>query len=159
MVDTNSSLTEQMNRINNALKAASGYQLPNMATLAGIRTPSPSLESLKIPTPKERNEYQSAAVLMKELANTIITWRAELPADAQPVVIAILNGGIQIHVSSLAQVSFHGIRVEGTIEHAPCMMLAHQSAIQLLCYTEAINSENPPRKKIGFIIDGEHSEA
>lgn len=146
-----------------SLKSLGGYKPPlSLANIAKISMPKITpinLDLIKLPTPKEQNNYQSAAVLMKELANTVSTWRGQVPEGIQPAVIAILNGGIQINVTSLAQVSFHGIRVEGTINELPCMVLAHQNTIQLLCYAEPIKSPETPRRKIGFIIDGEQSEA
>ena len=106
------------------------------------------------------NSYQSAAVLMRQLADSIMSWRQQLPDTAQPAVMAILHGGMQIKVHRLSQESFHGIRVEGTFgsSNNPCMLLAHQSTVQMLCYVEKV----PPgelSRKIGFIIEGESSEA
>lgn len=103
------------------------------------------------------NDYRSAGDLIKSLANTIRLWRQQTPADAQPAITAILSGGLQINVTRLAQESFHGIRIEGHASGNPCMMLCHQSNIQLLCYIEKI-AEEVPEKKIGFIIDGVETE-
>ena len=112
----------------------------------------------KVPSSEERNHYQSAGVLMKSLANAIADWRKQLPEGVQPAVLALLNGGMQIDVTTLAQESFHGIRVEGTINGLPCIVLAHQSTVQLMCYVQPINPPEVPKRKIGFIIDGESSE-
>lgn len=145
-----------------SLKSLHSNKLPNIANLPKVSMPKISsldLDALRPPQPAEQNHYQSAAVLMRELANVVSSWRTQLPEGVQPAVIAILSGGIQINVTSLAQVSFHGIRVEGNIDGSPCMMLSHQSSIQLLCYAEPIKSTEAPRRKIGFIIDGEQSEA
>lgn len=106
---------------------------------------------------KNINDYRSSGELIRSLANTIGLWRKNTPSDAQPAVTAILSGGMQISVTRLAQESFHGIRIEGTVGGSPCMMLSHQSNVQLLCYIEKIAKEQPERK-IGFIIDGEESE-
>ena len=103
------------------------------------------------------NEYRSAGVLMRRLADTVIQWRSQLPEDQQPAILAVLNGGIQINVLRLAQESFHGIRIEGTINGSPCMLLSHQSSVQLLCYVEKVEKKQF-RRRIGFIIDGEEEE-
>lgn len=96
---------------------------------------------------------------MERLATSISEWRKQLPEGLQPAVIAILHGGIQIEVTSLAQESFHGIRVEGKINGEVCLILAHQSTIQLLCYAQSINPPETPSRKIGFIINGVEREA
>jgi hypothetical protein len=121
------------------------YQLPTLRM--------PDIQPLELPTPEERNEYQSAGVLMRRLADSIMQWRQQLPSDQQPAILAILNGGIQITVERLAEESFHGIRLEGSIGSVPCMVLAHQATLQLLCYIEKIESKER-RRRIGFIIDG-----
>lgn len=103
------------------------------------------------------NSYQSAAVLMRQLADSIMDWRQQLPEDAQPAIMAILHGGMQIKVHRLSQESFHGIRIEGTLNNNPCMLLAHQSTVQMLCYVEKL-AKGASRRKIGFIIEGEETE-
>lgn len=106
----------------------------------------------------EENRYRSAGELMRRLADTITQWRAQVPKDTQPAILAILHGGAQIQVTLLAEESYHGIRIEGTIDGNPCMLLAHQSSVQLLCYVAKVEAESA-RRKIGFIIDGETREA
>ena len=96
---------------------------------------------------------------MRKLAKSIAKWRSTLPDTQQPEVIALLNGGVQIKVTSLAQESFHGIRIEGTISGAPCIVLAHQNTVQLMCFIAPVRPPEQPRRKIGFIIDGQESEA
>lgn len=103
-----------------------GYHLPELR-MPDIHVPVPD-----IPTPEERNEYQSAGVLMRRLADSIIQWRQQLPSY-QPAILAILNGRIQMNVERLAEESFHGIRLEGKLASTPCMLLAHQATVQLLC--------------------------
>lgn len=102
------------------------------------------------PTKEEANAYRSASVLIKSLADSALQWKESLPAGYEPAVLAILHGGIQIQVSNLSQVSFHGIRVQGTFNGSPCTMLAHQSTIQVLCYAQEITPEQP-KNPIGFI--------
>lgn len=143
-IQTNSSLAE----LGKSLSGAMDIMRP---------IPMPKIEVPRIPTDRERNDYQSAAVLMRELAETITQWRTAVPEDTQPAILAILYGGIQIHVHSLQEVSFHGIRIEGTLNGAPCVMLAHQSTVQLLCYVQPITEEEPKRK-IGFVIGDQKME-
>lgn len=147
--------------IQEALKSFNSLKLPDPSSfgLPDLHQPRIDLDLYKVPTPEERNHYQSAGALMKRLANAITEWRKQLPDSVQPAIVAILHGGVQIEVSTLAQESFHGIRVEGTVNTVPCIVLAHQSTVQLLCYVQPVNPPENPRRKIGFIIDGELSEA
>jgi len=110
-----------------------------------------------IPTQEEVNEYQSAGVLLQRLADSIIQWRSQLPPDQQPAILAILNGGILINVDRLAEESFHGIRIEGKMQGNPCMVLAHQATVQLLCYIEKVEKKELGTR-IGFIIDGKEQQ-
>lgn len=135
-------------------------------TMARIPTFSfPSIDSQvlrlseipRIPTQEEVNEYQSASVLMQALAEEALQWKARLPESYQPAVLAVLYGGVQISVQTLAKVSFHGIRVEGSMNGAPCSLLTHQSTVQLLCYAEEVK-DNPTRRPIGFVWDDHRIE-
>lgn len=112
----------------------------------------------KIPEHIKNNEYQSAGIFMRRLADTIVQWRAQLPEDEEPAILAVMHGGIQINVERLAQESFHGIRIEGNMNGSPCMLLAHQSSVQMLCFVKKVEKETE-RRRIGFIIDGEEEEA
>ena len=133
-------------------KRLSELSIPNMPYIEPVRLP-------KIPTREEANHFQSAAVLLKRLAESVRTWRAQLPDSLQPAVLALLNGGIQMEVESLAQESFHGIRIEGKIAGQPSVVLAHQATVQLLCIAQPVEPPARPRRPIGFVIDGESSEA
>jgi hypothetical protein len=128
------------------------YQMPEIPEM-------PVFEPIQMPSSEERNEYQSAAVLLQELATTITTWRAALSETMQPAVVALLQGGVQVQVQNLAQISFHGIRIEGRINGKPCVLLSHQASIQILCLAEEIAPPETPRRPIGFIIDGQLSTA
>ncbi|WP_444996553.1 hypothetical protein [Aliikangiella sp. IMCC44359] len=112
----------------------------------------PSMNDLR-----EANEYQSAGILMRRLADTITQWREQLPEDEEPAILAVMYGGIQISVERLAQESFHGIRIEGNMNGSPCMLLAHQSTVQMLCFVKKVEKKTVKRR-IGFIIDGEEEE-
>lgn len=100
------------------------------------------------PTHQEVHAYQSAGALMKALADAALGWKNQLPQDLQPVIVAILQGGIRIQVQYLTQVSFHGIRIDGFIDGAQCSLLAHQATVQILCFAETMEA---PRMPIGFI--------
>lgn len=103
------------------------------------------------------NDYRSSGELIRSLARTIKKWRQNMPRDAQPVIVAMLNGGLQINVARLVQESFHGIRIEGTSGGNPCMVLSHQNNVELLCYIQKVPEEEPDRR-IGFVIDGQETE-
>jgi hypothetical protein len=136
---------------------AIGANRPSMGQfhLPALRLPECPLPD--IPGPEESNAYQSARALMMRLADSIIQWRHQLPSDRQPAILAVLNGGLQIAVERLAEESFHGIRIEGKIDGNPCMVLAHQATVQLLCYIEKVEKEES-RRSIGFIINGEEQQ-
>lgn len=110
--------------------------------------------SLKIPTQEEANYYQSAGNLIKRLDNTITQWKAKIPENYEPSILAILNSGIIIDVQSLTEESFHLIRIEGFAKIddniTPCVLFTHQSSVQMFCYPKLIE-EGEERKDIGFI--------
>ena len=110
------------------------------------------------PTHEEVHSYRSAANADAALSRDHQAMARLSPEGIEPAVLALLHGGLQIQVDRLAQEGFHGIRIEGTIDASPCMVLAHQSTVQLLCYTRKIEPERKARR-IGFIIDGEQTDA
>lgn len=115
--------------------------------------PSGSLCSLE-----ESNEYRSAGIFLRSLVAELTGWARELPKNYRPAIMAILQGGMQVQVQSLAQVSFDGIRIEGTLNGSPCSLITHQSSVQMLCYAEEIEETAPPKRPIGFIWPDEHVE-
>lgn len=108
-------------------------------------------------TAEQINEYQSASDLMRSISEEAIRWRDNLPPKYRPAILAVLQGGIQIEVHSLSQISFHGIRIAGTMNGSPCAMFAHQTSVQLLCFAEEI-VEQAPKNPIGFIWPGNSVE-
>ena len=131
---------------------------PGALDLSSLRYPKPNDSTDKIVENATENSYQSARALLQRLSQTVMDWRKELDEDVQPAILAIMNGGIQIDVERMAQESFHGIRIEGLLNGNPCMLLSHQSSVQLLCFVQKIEKKKP-RRKIGFIIDGVETEA
>ena len=131
---------------------------PGALDLSSLRYPKPNDPTDKIVENATENSYQSARALLQRLSQTVMDWRKELDEDVQPAILAIMNGGIQIDVERMAQESFHGIRIEGLLNGNPCMLLSHQSSVQLLCFVQKIEKKKP-RRKIGFIIDGVETEA
>tara|TARA_R110002049_G_scaffold307135_1_gene506885 strand:+ start:1961 stop:2464 length:504 start_codon:yes stop_codon:yes gene_type:complete len=117
-----------------------------------FQMPMPEME-----TQQEINEYQSASVFMKALADSALEWKQSLPEGYVPAILAVLYGGIQINVHNLAQVSFHGIRIQGDFNGSPCTMLAHQSTVQMLCYAQE-SSPDKPKNPIGFLWQGHKVE-
>lgn len=127
-----------------------GFRPPKLAKESRIRKPD-------ICSREDENEYRSAGVLLQALATEARAWSKQLPPNYRPAIAAILHGGVQVQVRTLAQVSFDGIRVEGTMgEDIPCSMLAHQDTIQLICYAVSLEEESgeeevPAHNPIGFI--------
>ncbi|MGH1487770.1 MAG: hypothetical protein ACRBCI_16280, partial [Cellvibrionaceae bacterium] len=101
-------------------------------------------------SPEQLNEYRSASAFMQAIANEALMWKNQLPENFRPAILAVLNGGIQIKVHTLSQVSFHGIRIEGELNGGPCSLMAHQSTVQILCYGQEVIAKEEPRP-IGFI--------
>ena len=131
---------------------------PTALDLSSLRYPKPSESTTQMAEHAQEHAYQSARALLKRLSETMSEWRQQLEDDVQPAIMAIMNGGIQIQVERMATESFHGIRIEGLLNGNPCMLLSHQSSVQLLCFVQKIEkAEN--RRKIGFIIDGVETEA
>lgn len=131
---------------------------PAALDLSSLRHPKLSDSTEQMAEHAQEHAYQSARALLQRLSQTMSEWREELDDDVQPAIMAILNGGIQIQVDLLATESFHGIRIEGLLNGNPCMLLSHQSSVQLLCFVQKIEKQER-RRKIGFIIDGVETEA
>lgn len=126
-----------------------------ISPVPGFKPPSVGKDSLYCPLPancseEEKHEFRSAAAFLASLAAEVKAWRQQLPANYQPAVMAILHGGIQIHVMKLAQVSFDGIRIEGLLQGNPVTLFAHQSTVQMMCFAMEVK-EPAERNPIGFI--------
>lgn len=114
------------------------------------RAPAKFAQAVSSIEPEKLNEYRSASAFMQAIAEEAIMWKQQLPENFKPAILAIINGGMQISVTGLAQVSFHGIRIEGTLNGAPCSLLVHQSTVQILCFGQEL-VEQEERRPIGFI--------
>ena len=126
-----------------------------VANVPGFKPPHVEKEALYCPLPdscsqEEKNEFRSAAVFLDSLATEVKAWRTQLPPNYQPAVMAILHGGVQVNVMSLAQVSFDGIRIEGLMQGNPVTLFAHQSTVQMMCFAMELK-EPEERNPIGFI--------
>ena len=100
------------------------------------------------------------------MGSTVRIWREQLKSSNeeqagkyQPVVLAYLSSGQVVQVQRMAPESFHCVRVEGALGFGgpPCMLLAHQASIQLLCTAFEITEEQPERT-IGFVINNEEQD-
>ncbi len=146
---------------NNEIQQQMNYLPRQMIQVPGFKPPGLMKENLSkqpnVCSREDENEYRSAGVLLQALAVEARAWSEQLPPNFRPAIVAILHGGVQVQVRTLAQVSFDGIRIEGTMgEDIPCSMLAHQDTIQLVCYAvetkEQGDRENEKtRNPIGFI--------
>jgi len=123
-------------------------------------TPPSAREDNLCPLPSDCNEeninqFRSAGVLLRALAAEARAWSQKLPPEFRPAIVAVLHGGLQVQVRTLAQVSFDGIRIEGIMGDSPCSLLAHQNTIQLVCHAIHNASEEdddePRHNPIGFI--------
>ena len=108
---------------------------------------------------EDANQYRSAGVLLQALANEARAWHQQLPPDYRPAIVAILHGGLQVQVRTLAQISFDGIRIEGQMGDSPCSLLVHQDTVQLVCYAERVGNEAKfLQRPIGFIWPDKQEE-
>jgi hypothetical protein len=138
-----------------AQQALKYYHNLQMAKVPGFTVPGVSQENL-CPLPncseEEINEFRSAGVLLKALAAEAKAWGEQLPPNYYPAIVAILYGGLQVQVRTLAQVSFDGIRIEGLLGESPCSILAHQNTIQLICHAMSLDEDQQEEPHpIGFI--------
>ncbi|MDR0780855.1 MAG: hypothetical protein LBF16_09210 [Pseudomonadales bacterium] len=138
-----------------AQQALHSYLEQQMAKVPGFTPPDVSQENL-CPLPncsqEEINEFRSAGVLLKALAAEAKAWSVQLPPNYYPAIVAILHGGLQVQVRTLAQVSFDGIRIEGLLGESPCSILAHQNTVQLICHAILLDADQEEEPHpIGFI--------
>lgn len=140
----------QMNYLPKQMVQVPGFKPPVLAKEKRLNHPT-------VCSREDENEYRSAGVLLEALATEARAWSEKLPSNFRPAIVAILHGGVQVQVRNLAQVSFDGIRIEGTMgEDIPCSMLAHQDTIQLICHAvelddQADEIEERAKNPIGFI--------
>jgi hypothetical protein len=125
-----------------------------MVKVPGFKPPEAPQENY-CPLPncsqEDLNEFRSAGVLLKAIASEAKAWAEKLPDNYRPAIMALLHGGVQVQVHTLAQVSFDGIRVEGMMGENPCSILAHQDTIQLVCHAICTDPEEEEPHPIGFI--------
>jgi hypothetical protein len=141
--------------LNNPAQHLMDYLGTQMVPVPGFTPPSVREDQL-CPLPascsvEDANQYRSASVLLQALANEARAWSQQLPPDYRPAIVAILHGGLQIQVRTLAQISFDGIRIEGLMGDSPCSLLAHQGTVQLVCFAEQIANPEAAKYPIGFI--------
>jgi hypothetical protein len=146
-------LADPMQQIKDQITRA----MPSLSHLATPLLDISSLEMPEIPSIEERHSYESSKDLIRSVIATIRQWKKSQPDACQPSILALLHGGVQIEVTSLTNVSFHGLRVEGVLGGRPCVVLTHQATVQLLCYP-AEPATDQPRRKIGFCVDGHLTE-
>lgn len=131
-----------------AQKMTSMYKLPT-----SVRPlPRYDYSKLKFPSQEEVHSYESSAEMVTRLAARIRAWKKELPADAQPVIIALVEGGVAVDVQSIGAEGHHGLAVQGLMGGKECLLLLHQSSVKLLCYIET--AEPNVERKIGFSVEG-----
>lgn len=146
---------------NQDLQLQGSYLPKKMVQVPGFNPPVLAKENrLDHPTVsshENENKFRSAGVLLEALAIEARAWSEKLPSNFRPAIVAMLHGGVQVQVRNLAQVSFDGIRIEGTMgEDIPCSMLAHQDTIQLICHAVELDGDTDEEQEkaknpIGFI--------
>ena len=127
---------------------AASYPIPSIDALSGLDEAAA----------ERAHEYESAGALLDRLERTIREWRARLPANAQPLIEAIVPGGWVV-VCDFVEQGHNGIAIRGKAGDRDCLLLVHQANLQLLCTIEKLDSSKE-RTPIGFIRrGGKRSEA
>lgn len=99
------------------------------------------------PLSLELHEASSAAALVLNLKARVDAWTQALPDHLQVAMYAMLSTGEQIRVSSVTAEGQNGIAIDSP---DGCMVLLHQSSLQLLCVAEKIEDPSKGRSSIGF---------
>lgn len=127
---------------------AASYPIPSIDALSG----------LDAVVHEATHEFESAGALLDRLERTIKEWRSKLPANAHPLIEAIVPGG-WIVVSEFVEQGFNGIAIRGKAGDRDCLLLVHQANLQLLCTIEK-RDDDKPRQTIGFVrLGGKRTEA
>lgn len=155
--DLHKTIRKQMEDPMRSIQEQIERSLPKIGGLGSPLISSGTFTLPEVASPEERQSYESSKELIQAIVATIRQWKVSLPAGCTPAVMAVLTSGVQIEVTRLANVSFHGVQIEGLIGKAPCVMLAHQATVQVLCYVQDDKPESP-RRRIGFVIDGTETE-
>lgn len=139
-------------------KTLEDWRLPAYSIPSIFEPPRFNAEALAldVPTIEETHSYESAGELLTRLEKTIRSWREELPSDAQPVIMAMVSGNV-IVVSEFVEQGHSGIAIRGRLGERECLVLLHQSTLQLVCTIEKLKDEKQ-RYKIGFGVAGKKTE-
>jgi len=126
--------------------------LPGAAGMPDIRQILSSMPE------EQKHRFESSGEFIRRLASRIALWREELPDDEEPAIFALMSNGDAVEVYTIGEDGHSSVVVEGNLNGAPCMLITHQSSLQVVCYTRKIEDEKPPRM-IGFHVGGEALEA
>jgi hypothetical protein len=143
LLEEGSSPQNLMDYLNRQMVPVPGFTPPSVQDNGVCQIPAGCTE-------ENSNEFRSAGVLLQALAAEARAWSERLPPEYRPAIVAILHGGLQIEVRTLAQVSFDGIRIEGMMGDSPCSLLAHQGTVQLVCHA-VLNENEEEHHPIGFV--------
>lgn len=133
-------------------------KLPDLSRIYKDRTtPLSLIEGMNVPSPDTDLTYAASTELVKRLRARYEQWEKELPENFQPAIFVVLANGITLRVEKLASEGFNGVAITGDINGNPCLIIAHQAALQLFCIAEPVTQEEQ-RKPIGFIIPSEPAE-
>ncbi len=116
------------------------YPIPDVPSL-----PMPALINLE-----DRHRSESAGDFVSRLAHQIRSWEKQIPQDAQSVVLAVLPNGLTVDVTEVCPDGHNLVRLTGTVNGTHTMLLAHQAALQVVCY---IRKADGPHHRIGFSTD------
>lgn len=102
---------------------------------------------------RDWQRVESSSALIQRLQLRVEWWLNHLPSDQQPVILAILSNGMGVYVNALSAEGHNGVVIEGNLpDQGPCMIVAHQATVQLLCFIEKVEV-GQPRRAIGFNVD------
>lgn len=129
----------------------------NYLTLQGATDVADLRKIARSVSTEKAHEFESAGAFIERLAERIGRWRSTLPEDTQPMVLALLNNGSTIEVVGIGEDGHSGIVVEGVTDGNPCMVMTHQSSLQILCYTQEVKPGE--KRMMGFHVGGRDFEA
>ena len=94
-------------------------------------------------------DFSSSSALIQALSIQVEQWKKKLPEDTQPVLTAFLSNGTAVVVENIFRAGHNGIAIEGWINNQRCMLMVHQTSLQIICSAEKVK-DGSQRRAIGF---------
>ena len=125
--------------------------LETLGAFQPVREP-PAIRRRPRPRPERQPTHDSAAELVHTMSDIVDGWLEDLEPDEQAVIIAILGDQTALRVVEMTAQGHDVVILRGETANGPCMLVAHQATIQLICFIERITPQ-ATRRTIGFNVD------